>query len=146
VYEAREEANAIHRLVRLSTAAQDTRPALRYSASKLLPAPPPHIGRNRSLGRLPSSPARKLSKFAVKKVSKIVDIPSGKTNKPMVSQERYSLGDADDRKCKGALRRRGIKSRIARKGVESTKKLGRPVGCGAHAGLAFEVAQTHDPL
>ena len=31
----------------------------------------------------------------------------------------------DDRKCKGALRRRGIKSRIARKGVESSTKLGR---------------------
>jgi transposase len=31
----------------------------------------------------------------------------------------------DDRKCKGALRRRRIKSRIARKGVESSKKLGR---------------------
>ena len=31
----------------------------------------------------------------------------------------------DDNKCKGALRRRGIKSCIARKGIESTKKLGR---------------------
>ena len=31
----------------------------------------------------------------------------------------------DDRKCKGALRKRGIKSRIARKGVESSSKLGR---------------------
>jgi len=31
----------------------------------------------------------------------------------------------DDKKCKGALRRRRIKSRIARKGVESSKKLGR---------------------
>jgi transposase len=31
----------------------------------------------------------------------------------------------DDKKCKGALRRRGIKSRIARKGIESTQKLGR---------------------
>jgi transposase len=31
----------------------------------------------------------------------------------------------DDKKCKEALRRRGIKSRIARKGIESTKKLGR---------------------
>jgi transposase len=31
----------------------------------------------------------------------------------------------DDKKCKGALRRRGIKSRIARKGKESSKKLGR---------------------
>lgn len=31
----------------------------------------------------------------------------------------------DDKKCKGALRRRGIKSRIARKGIESTEKLGR---------------------
>jgi len=32
---------------------------------------------------------------------------------------------SDDKKCKGALRRRGIKSRIARKGVESSEKLGR---------------------
>jgi transposase len=29
------------------------------------------------------------------------------------------------KKCKGALRRRGIKGRIARKGIESTGKLGR---------------------
>jgi transposase len=31
----------------------------------------------------------------------------------------------DDKKCKGALRRSGIKSRIARKGIESSEKLGR---------------------
>jgi transposase len=31
----------------------------------------------------------------------------------------------DDKKCKRALRKRGIKSRIARKGVESSQKLGR---------------------
>jgi transposase len=31
----------------------------------------------------------------------------------------------DDKKCKEALRRRAIKSRIARKGIESTEKLGR---------------------
>ena len=31
----------------------------------------------------------------------------------------------DDKKCKGVLRRRGIKSRIARKGIESSEKLGR---------------------
>jgi transposase len=31
----------------------------------------------------------------------------------------------DDKKCKAALRRRGIKSRIARKGIDSSKKLGR---------------------
>jgi transposase len=31
----------------------------------------------------------------------------------------------DDKKCEGALRKRGIKSRIARKGVESGEKLGR---------------------
>ena len=31
----------------------------------------------------------------------------------------------DDKKCKAALRRRGIKSRIARKGIESSEKLGR---------------------
>jgi transposase len=31
----------------------------------------------------------------------------------------------DDKKCKGALRKRGIKSRIARKGIESSQKLGR---------------------
>jgi transposase len=30
-----------------------------------------------------------------------------------------------DKRCKGALRRRGIKSRIARKGIESSEKLGR---------------------
>ena len=46
----------------------------------------------------------------------------------------------DDKKCKGALRRRGIKSRIATKGIESSQEVGStPVGCGAHAGLAFEV-------
>jgi transposase len=31
----------------------------------------------------------------------------------------------DDKKCKAALRKRGIKSRIARKGIESTEKLGQ---------------------
>jgi transposase len=31
----------------------------------------------------------------------------------------------DDKKCKRALRRRAIKSRIARKGIESSEKLGR---------------------
>jgi transposase len=31
----------------------------------------------------------------------------------------------DDEKCKRALRKRGIKSRIARKGLESSEKLGR---------------------
>jgi IS5 family transposase len=31
----------------------------------------------------------------------------------------------DDKKCKRALRRRRIKSRIARKGIESSEKLGR---------------------
>ena len=31
----------------------------------------------------------------------------------------------DDKKCKRALRKRGIKSRIARKGIESSEKLGR---------------------
>ena len=31
----------------------------------------------------------------------------------------------DDKKCKEALRKRSIKSRIARKGVESSEKLGR---------------------
>jgi transposase len=31
----------------------------------------------------------------------------------------------DDKKCARALRKRGIKRRIARKGVESSKKLGR---------------------
>jgi transposase len=31
----------------------------------------------------------------------------------------------DDKKCKGALRRRGRKSCIARKGIESSKQLGR---------------------
>jgi transposase len=31
----------------------------------------------------------------------------------------------DDKKCKGVLRKRRIKNRIARKGIESTEKLGR---------------------
>ena len=31
----------------------------------------------------------------------------------------------DDKKCKRALRKRGIKSRIARKGIESSEKLRR---------------------
>jgi hypothetical protein len=34
----------------------------------------------------------------------------------------------DDKKCKEALRKRSIRSRIARKGVESSEKLGRPGG------------------
>jgi transposase len=31
----------------------------------------------------------------------------------------------DDKKCRAALRRRGIKTRIVRKGIESSEKLGR---------------------
>jgi IS5 family transposase len=31
----------------------------------------------------------------------------------------------DDKKCREALRRRGIKIRLARKGIESSEKLGR---------------------
>ena len=47
----------------------------------------------------------------------------------------------DDNKCKGALRRRRIKSRIARKGIESSEKLGRAqVDCGAHTCLACEIS------
>jgi len=34
----------------------------------------------------------------------------------------------DDKKCARALRKRGIKRRIARRGVESSEKLGRPSG------------------
>ena len=54
----------------------------------------------------------------------------------------------DDKKCEGALRRRGIKSRIARKGIErEQQEVGAPqVGRGAHAGLACEVPRAHDSL
>src|SRR5215213_10398825 len=48
---------------------------------ELLPAPPPHMGRNRSLERVPSSPAKKCSRDRL--------TPSGKTNRPMVSAERW---------------------------------------------------------
>ena len=48
----------------------------------------------------------------------------------------------DDKKCKGALRKRGIMSRIARKGIVGSA----PLGGGAHTGLACEVPQAHDPL
>src|SRR5215218_9245283 len=47
----------------------------------LLPAPPPHMGRNRSLERVPSSPAKKCSRDRL--------TPSGKTNRPMVSADRW---------------------------------------------------------
>jgi IS5 family transposase len=54
----------------------------------------------------------------------------------------------DDKKCKGALRRRGIKSRIARKGIEREQREAgtAPVDSGAHTGLAFEVPQANDSL
>jgi len=53
----------------------------------------------------------------------------------------------DDKKCARALRKRGIKRRIARKGVESSKKLGRHrLGGGADAGVGSQVPQAHDSL
>jgi hypothetical protein len=45
------------------------------------------------------------------------------------SREAACLHKAyDDKKCKGALRKRSINSRIARKGIESSEKLGVPCG------------------
>src|SRR5215213_219540 len=51
-------------------------------------APPPHIGRNLSVGRFPSSPAKKLStRFSVGMTKSLS--PSGKTNSPMVSADKW---------------------------------------------------------
>ena len=55
----------------------------------------------------------------------------------------------DDKKCKQTLRKRGIKSRIARKGVESSERATgeAPVGGGANAaGVGWQVPQAHGPL
>src|ERR671913_746879 len=57
---------------------------------KLLPAPPPHSGRNRSLGRFSSSPAKKLSTRLFVGTMKSLT-PSGKTNSPMVSADRWGI-------------------------------------------------------
>ena len=46
----------------------------------------------------------------------------------------------DAKKCHEALRRRGIKSRIARKGIESNQRP-VPVGGGAHAGVGCPLPQ-----
>src|SRR5918998_1226093 len=47
----------------------------------VLLAPPPHIGRNRSLGRFSSTPANNCSRLSIR--------PSGKTNRPMVSADKW---------------------------------------------------------
>jgi transposase len=50
----------------------------------------------------------------------------GPRGRPRKRPEKLHADKAyDDKKCRKALRRRGIKSRIARKGVESSEKLGR---------------------
>src|SRR5215211_5328450 len=51
-------------------------------------APPPHIGRNRSLGRFPSNPAKKLSTRLFVGTMKSLS-PSVKTNSPMVSADKW---------------------------------------------------------
>src|SRR5215208_383028 len=51
-------------------------------------APPPHIGRNLSLGRFASSPAKKLSTRLFVGTTKSLS-PSGKTNSPMVSADKW---------------------------------------------------------
>src|SRR5215204_7245145 len=55
---------------------------------KLTLAPPPHIGRNHSLGRFSSSPAKKLSTRLFVGTTKSLS-PSGKTKRPMVSADRW---------------------------------------------------------
>jgi transposase len=50
----------------------------------------------------------------------------GPRGRPRKRPEKLHADKAyDDNKCKEALRKRGIRSRIARKGVESSEKLGR---------------------
>jgi transposase len=49
--------------------------------------------------------------------------PRGRPRKP--PKKLHADKAYDDKKCKEALRKRSIKSRIARKGIESSKKLGR---------------------
>ena len=50
----------------------------------------------------------------------------GRPGRPRKRPEKLHADKAyDDKKCARALRKRGIKRRIARKGVESSKKLGR---------------------
>ena len=50
----------------------------------------------------------------------------GRSGRPRKRPEKLHADKAyDDKKCARALRKRGIKRRIARKGVESSKKLGR---------------------
>src|SRR5918998_2865814 len=51
------------------------------------PAPPPQSGRNRSSERFPSSPAKKLSRLSL--ATPKSRRASGKTNRPMVSEERW---------------------------------------------------------
>jgi transposase len=52
---------------------------------------------------------------------------TGPRGRPRKRPEKLHADKAyyDDKKCKRTLRKRGIKSRIARKGVESSQKLGR---------------------
>ena len=52
----------------------------------------------------------------------------------------------DDKKCKGVLRRRGIKRRIEKKGIESREKLGRHRWIGRGHRPTYEVTQAQDTL
>jgi hypothetical protein len=53
----------------------------------------------------------------------------------------------DHRRCRAYLRRRGIRPRIARRGIESSARLGRhPVDDRAHRGMAWRVAAAAHPL
>ncbi len=52
--------------------------------------------------------------------------PRGRPGRPRKRPKKLHADKAyDDKKCARALRKRGIKRRIARKGVESSQKLGR---------------------
>jgi transposase len=52
--------------------------------------------------------------------------PKPKGGRPRKRPKKLHADKAyDDKKCGEALRRRGIKIRLARKGIESSEKLGR---------------------
>src|SRR5919112_3055556 len=53
----------------------------------VLLAPPPHMGRNLSLGRFSSSPANMSSRLSLETPKSTR--PSGKTNRPIVSEDRW---------------------------------------------------------
>src|SRR5436305_11789760 len=55
-----------------------------------------------------------------------IKLPKGQRRRPRKRPEKWHADKAyDNRRCRGALGKRGVKCRMERKGVESSERLGR---------------------